>query len=77
VKSDVQISQERKAWARGTFVVAWLKVCRAVDRDDLTHDELDEFQAELDEARAVATEWGIDCRQIVEDLAEQEVTADA
>lgn len=67
MKSGAQISRERKAWARGKLVVAWMKVSRAVENPDLTYEQLDEHEAELDEAMAVAVEWGVEIDTVIEE----------
>lgn len=67
MKSDHQIFQERKAWARGRLLVAWMKLSRAVENPDLTREQLDEHEAELDEAKAIATEWELDLETVVQE----------
>lgn len=55
-----QIYRERKDWARARLYVAWLKTCKAIEDPDLTAEQLDEYDAELCEALAIAQEWGVD-----------------
>lgn len=73
MKSEAQITQERKAWARGKLIVAWLKIskvkaCRAAGDPYFTAEDLDLLEAELQEAMAIAKEWGIDCRMVVKKI---------
>ena len=61
MKSEAQILQERKAWARGKLTVAWMKISKAAE-------DLDVLEAELGEAMAIAKEWGVNCRTVVEEV---------
>ena len=65
MRSEAQIAQERKAWARARLLTAWLKVSKAIESIDLTAEDLDVLDAELHEAVAIATEWGVDPRAVV------------
>lgn len=67
MKSDQQILQERKAWARGRLLAAWLLLAKATDRDDLNREELEIYEAQLEEAKAVAHEWAVDVGAVIED----------
>jgi hypothetical protein len=69
VISEKQLIRDRQAWARGLVIVAWLKLSKAAEGPYLTFEELEEFEAELHHAMAIAQEWGVDTREI---LAEQE-----
>jgi hypothetical protein len=68
VKSEAQITQERKAWARGKLTDAWSAVAKAAADPDLTAEDLDVLEAELREAMAAASEWGIDPKTVVEEV---------
>lgn len=67
MKSEAQITLERKAWARGKMLTAWLKLSKAVENPDLTAEQLDEHEGALDEAKAIAGEWAIDHKTVVEE----------
>lgn len=66
-----QIFVERKAWARGKFTVAWLKLCKAVEDPMLSLAWLEVLEKDLAEAQAIADEWGIDPRAVAEELASE------
>jgi hypothetical protein len=68
VKSEAQIVQERQAWAHGKLTVAWLKISKAAGDPDFTAEDLDVLEAELGEAMAIAKEWGVNCRTVVEEV---------
>jgi hypothetical protein len=67
MKSEAQITLERKAWARGRVLVAWLKASKAAGDPALTAAEFKQLEAEMDDAVAVGQEWGTDPRRIVEE----------
>lgn len=71
MKSEAQILLERKAWARARLLVAWLKISKAPEIPDLTAEQLDELDSELHEAMAIAAEWAIDPRAVLEERARQ------
>ena len=64
MKSGRQIERERKAWARAKVLVAWLKLSKAVEDPDLTSDQLEAHEAVLEDAKAIAGEWGVAWRAI-------------
>lgn len=68
MKSEAQIALDRKAWARSKVTVAWLKVSKAAERPDLTAEQLDQLDEELRGAMAIAEEWSVDYKIIVEEL---------
>jgi hypothetical protein len=68
VKSEAQITLERKAWARGKLTVAWLKVSKAAKDPLMTAERLDEYDRELRDAMAIAEDWGVDYKTVVEEV---------
>lgn len=66
--SEAQITLERKAWARDKVTVAWLKVSKGTEHPDLTVEQLNEYENELREAMAIASEWGVDYKAVVEEV---------
>jgi hypothetical protein len=73
--SEKQLVRDRQAWARGLVIVAWLKLSKAAEGSYLTLEELEEFEAGLRHAMAVAGEWGLNPRTIVEEA--EQVRAEA
>jgi len=71
VKSEAQIVLERKAWARGKVTVAWLKVSKGAEDPDLTPEQLDKLEAELRGAMAIAEEWAVNYKAVVEDVEQR------
>ncbi len=70
MKSETQIELERKAWAK--VIHAWLVVSKAVERPDLTADQLDEYDRAMRDAIAIAHDWGLNSEAIIDELTASE-----
>ena len=65
MKSDLQLTRERIAAARGRLVRAWCACELAAKRDDITADVLRLHEQELGWAMAVASEHGLDPQTVL------------
>lgn len=70
MKSEAQISLERKAWARGKLLTTWLFFSKGTEDPNLTPKKLEQLERDLFDARAIATEWGLDPRRVLEEQGE-------
>ena len=73
---DDRILEQRQTWAKGKLTVAWLTLCRAVEDPMLSLAWLEVLEKDVSEARAIAEDWGIDCKALIEELAASEVEAE-
>lgn len=71
--TEAQIVEQRQTWAKGKLTVAWLKLAKVVDNPRLTRAWLEVLEKDVVEARAIAEEWGLDCRALIEKLAAGDV----
>lgn len=70
MRSPPQISLERKAWARGKLITAWLFFSKETESPNLTPEKLGALERDLFDARAIAAEWGLDARRVLEEQGE-------
>jgi hypothetical protein len=68
MKSQAQITLERKGWARGKVMYAWLALSEGAANPHLTTEQLALLEEGMKAAAAIAEDWGINYKAIVEEL---------
>lgn len=64
--SGLQITRERKQWARWLLIVAWRRVELATSAP-ISEETKDVLDTALRDAVAIAEEWGLDPQKVLED----------
>lgn len=74
MKSHRQIVRERQEWARGKLIRAWFTITKALESPNLTPEKFKALDEAMHHASAIATEWGLNPRDILEELAQPRKT---
>jgi hypothetical protein len=75
VKSPEQMAQERKAWAADLLIRAWRRVEICATAPAASDKAFDRVNTALVQAVAIAEEWGLDPKAVLEDAYPAEMRA--
>lgn len=75
MKSPEQMARERKAWAANLLIRAWRRVEICPTPPGVSDKAIDRVNTALVQAVAIAEEWGLDPKAVLEDAYPAEMRA--